>query len=343
MQIGVSTAYWPWITPDRQLEIGVLADELGLDSVWCSESWGQDVVSMLGLLAGRTEHVRLGTAIMQMPARKATAAAMAACSVDVLSGGRMMLGLGPSGPQVSEGWYGEPFAKPLARTRQYVETIRAALSGEKLPVQLPEGEEGTGLGKSLRMLARPVQQPIPIYLGATAPKSIEQCGAIADGWIGAFVNPSRADVTVQPLLDAISGAGRDRAAFDVTSLTPTCVAATEEEALNAVRPWIAFYLGAMGAKGKNFYVELAERYGWGAEAEHVQDLFLAGDKHGSEQALPDDLLRAVTVATTPDGLSARLEEFAAVGIDTLICIPCGDELETVRALATAKRESIATV
>lgn len=341
MQIGVSTAYWPWIAPERQLEIGVLADEVGLDSVWCSEAWGQDCVSMLGLLAGRTEHVRLGTAIMQMPARKATAAAMAACSVDVLSGGRMMLGLGPSGPQVSEGWYGEPFAKPLKRTREYVETIRAALSGEKLPVQLPEGEEGTGLGKSLRMLARPVQERIPIYLGATAPKSIEQCGRIADGWIGAFVNPDRPDVTVDPLLSAIDEAGRDRAAFDVTSLTPTAVAATEEEALNAVRPWISFYLGAMGAKGKNFYVELADRYGWGAEAEKVQDLFLGGDQRGAAEALPEDMLRAVTVATTPEGLPARLAEFGAVGIDTLICIPCGDELGTVRALGTARAAAAA--
>lgn len=337
MRIGVSTAYWPWIAPARQLEIGVLADELGLDSVWCSEAWGQDVVSMLGLLAGRTEHVRLGTAIMQMPARKPTAAAMAAVSVDVLSNGRMMLGLGPSGPQVSEGWYGEPFAKPLARTRAYVETIRHALSGEKLPVQLPDGVEGTGLGKELRLLARPVQERIPIYLGATAPKSLEQCGAIADGWIGAFVVPEKPEPTIDLVVGAVKAAGRERSSFDLTSLTPTCVAATEAEALDAVRPWISFYLGAMGAKGKNFYVELAGRYGWQAEAEHVQDLYLGGDMKGAAAALPDDFLRSCTVATDRAGLPARLEAFAAAGVDTLIAIPCGDELATVRALAEERR------
>lgn len=337
MRIGVSTAYWPWITPDRQLEIGILADELGLDSVWCSEAWGQDAVSMLGLLAGRTEHVRLGTAIMQMPARKATAAAMAAASVDVLSGGRMMLGLGPSGPQVSEGWYGEPFAKPLARTREYVETIRQALAGEKLPVQLPEGVEGTGLGKSLRMLARPVQPRIPIYLGATAPKSLAQCGEIADGWIGAFVHPGKPEATIDLVVDAVAAAGRERSSFDVTSLTPTCVAATEQEALDAVRPWVSFYLGAMGAKGKNFYVELAGRYGWAEEAERVQDLYLEGDQLGAAKALSDDLLRACTVATDAAGLPARLAAFADAGVDTLIAIPCGDHLATVRALAETRR------
>lgn len=340
MRIGVSTAYWPWIAPERQLEIGVLADELGLDSVWCSESWGQDVVSMLGLLAGRTEHVRLGTAIMQMPARKPTAAAMAAASVDILSGGRMVLGLGPSGPQVSEGWYGEPFGKPLARTRAYVETIRDALAGERLPVQLPEGVEGTGLGKSLRLLARPVQPRIPIYLGATAPKSLQQCGEIADGWIGIFVHPGQPGTTIDLVVDSVAAAGRARSSFDITALTPTCVAKTEAVALDAVRPWVSFYLGGMGAKGKNFYVQLAGRYGWGAEAERVQDLYLAGDQAGAVKALPDDMVRACTVATTPDGLEARLAEYANAGVDTMISIPCGDELETVRALAAA-REAVA--
>ncbi|WP_354699447.1 Putative coenzyme F420-dependent oxidoreductase [Paraconexibacter sp. AEG42_29] len=336
MRIGVSTAYWPWITPDRQLEIGVLADELGLDSVWCSEAWGQDAVSMLGLLAGRTEHVRLGTAIMQIPARKATATAMAAASVDVLSGGRMMLGLGPSGPQVSEGWYGEPFARPLARTRAYVETVRTALAGETLPVQLPEGESGTGLAKELRLLARPVQPRIPIYLGATSPKGIEQCGQIADGWIGTVVDPLQPAQTIDLVVDAVAAAGRERTAFDVACLTPTAVAPTEAQALDLVRPWVAFYLGAMGAKDKNFYVDLAGRYGYAEAAGRVQDLYLAGDRAGAAAALPDDLLRSVTIACDPAGLPSRLAAFADAGVDTLIAVPGGGDLDTVRALAAAR-------
>jgi len=333
MNIGISTVYWPWFTAEQQLEMAVLADELGLHSVWVSEAWGQDAVSMLGLLAGRTEHVRLGTAIMQIPARKATAAAMAAASIDVLSGGRMMLGLGPSGPQVSEGWYGEPFAKPLARTRAYVETIRAALAGERLPVQLPEGVEGTGLGKELRLLARPQQERLPIYLGATAPKGLAQCGEIADGWIGVFVDPSAPEATITPLLAAVDEAGRAREDFELCALTPTVIAATEEEALDGVRPWIAFYLGAMGAKGKNFYVDLAGRYGFADEAVAVQDRYLEGDQAGAAALVPEELLRRVTIATTPDGLRARLDEYADSGIDTMISIPGGDRLGTVRALA----------
>ncbi|WP_372791060.1 LLM class flavin-dependent oxidoreductase [Paraconexibacter sp.] len=337
MRIGISTAYWPWFTPEQQLQIAVLADELGLDSVWVSEAWGQDAVSMLGLLAGRTEHVKLGTAIMQIPARKATAAAMAAASVDVLSGGRMILGLGPSGPQVSEGWYGEPFAKPLARTRAYVDTIRRALAGEKLPVQLPEGVEGSGLGKELRLLGRPVQQHIPIFLGATAPKGLEQCGTIADGWIGVFMDPSRPEVAITPVTDAVAAAGRAREDFTVSLLTPTSVAATVEEAVENVKPWVTFYLGAMGAKDKNFYVELADRYGYGDAAREVQERYLAGDRVGAAAALPEDLVRSVTVATDEAGLPGRLAELAGAGVDLVIAIPCGDPLATVRALAAANR------
>ncbi len=336
MRIGISTAYWPWFTPDQQLEMAVLADEFGLDSVWCSEAWGQDVVSMLGLLAGRTDHVKLGTAIMQIPARKPTAAAMAAASLDVLSNGRVILGLGPSGPQVSEGWYGEPFAKPLARTRAYVETLRAALAGDKLPVQLPDGVEGSGLGKELRMLARPVQQRIPIYLGATAPKGLEQCGTIADGWIGVFMDPSRPEIGVEPVTAAAAAAGRAREDFTVSLLTPTSVAASPEQALENVKPWLTFYLGAMGAKDKNFYVDLADRYGFGDEAREVQDRYLAGDRQGAAEALPDDLVRSVTVATDEAGLPARLAELRAGGVDLLIAIPCGEQpLDTVRALGAA--------
>src|SRR3954447_14536387 len=180
MRAGIFLAYWPWFSPAEQVELAVLADGLGLDSVWVAEAWGQDAVSMLGLLAGRTQRIGLGSGLFQIPARQPTATAMAAATLDVISGGRFRLGLGVSGPQVSEGWYGVPFQRPLRRTREYVEIVRAALArdgalefaGEEWTLPLAEG--GAGLGKPLKLLARPVQDRIPVYLGAVGPKAIEQ-------------------------------------------------------------------------------------------------------------------------------------------------------------------------
>src|SRR5215212_3705947 len=169
MRIGLFLAYWPWFSAREQLELSVLADELGLDSVWISEAWGQDAVSVLGLLAGRTERVGLGSAVMQIPARKPTATAMAAATLDVLSEGRFCLGLGLSGPQVSEGWYGEPFVHNLRRVREYVDVVRRVLAREAVQLPLPDGEEGMGLGKPLKLLTKPVQERIPVYLGAVGP------------------------------------------------------------------------------------------------------------------------------------------------------------------------------
>src|SRR3712207_7633225 len=164
MRAGLFLAYWPWFSPQEQVELAALADELGLDSVWISEAWGQDAVSVLGLLAGRTERIALGSGLFQIPARKPTAAAMAAATLDVLSGGRFRLGLGVSGPQVSEGWYGEPFVRNLGRAREYVDVVRRALAREPVQLPMPDGETGMGLGKPLKLLAKPVQERIPIYL-----------------------------------------------------------------------------------------------------------------------------------------------------------------------------------
>src|SRR4051812_34987405 len=182
MRIGLFLAYWPWFSFEEQVKLSRLGDEVGLDSVWISEAWGHDAVSVLGYLAARTERIALGSGLMQIPARQPAATAMAAASLDVLSGGRFRLGLGVSGPQVSEGWYGTPFARPLRRTREYVEIIRMALAREPLRY---EGAEwtlplagGTGLGKPLKLLARPVQERLPIYLGAIGPKAVEQVGEI---------------------------------------------------------------------------------------------------------------------------------------------------------------------
>src|SRR4051812_9545291 len=182
MRAGVFLAYWPWFTPAEQVELAMLADRLGLDSAWVAEAWGQDAVSVLGLLSGKTDRIALGSGLMQIPARQPTATAMAAASLDVLSGGRFRLGLGLSGPQVSEGWYGTPFKRPLGRTREYVEIVRTVLArrtvtydGAEWTLPLPADAPGaTGLGRPLKLLAKPVQERIPIYLGAIGPKAVEQ-------------------------------------------------------------------------------------------------------------------------------------------------------------------------
>ena len=335
MRIGLSLLYWPWLSLAEQVELAQLADELGLDSVWVSETWGQEAVATLAHLAARTQRIALGAGIMQIPARKPTTAAMAGATLDVLSGGRVRLGFGPSGPQVSEGWYGEPFAAPLRRTRAYVEVVRAALAGERVPVQLPAGVAGTGLGKELRLLAEPVQQRIPIYLGATAPKSLRQCGEIADGWIGFLLDPDQPGVLLDPLREGIDASGRAPGEFDVAAVVPVAVAGDVERARDLVRPYLAFYLGAMGAKEQNFYVELAERYGHGAAAREVQELWLSGERERAHAAVSDAFVDAMAIAVAPDGLAPRLARYREAGVTTLIALPAGDRAAVVRALAAA--------
>ncbi len=319
MRAGIFIAYWPWFTPEEQLELTILADELGLDSVWVAEAWGQDAVSLSGYLAARTEQIAIGTALMQIPARPPTATAMAAATIDVLSGGRFRLGLGVSGPQVSEGWYGVPFAKPVTRTREYVEIVRMALAGEKVvykgkafELPLPDG-----LGKPLRLLATPVQRPIPVYLGAVGPKAVEQVGEIADGWLPFMVDPESADALFGPLKVGLEKAGRTLADIDVAAAVPVGLSDDLDAARGAVKPLLAFYMGAMGAKEKNFYVELAERAGFGDEARRVQALWLAREHAAALDAVTDALVDRLAVACTPSQLEGRLAAYADVGVDTL--------------------------
>jgi F420-dependent oxidoreductase-like protein len=335
MRAGLFLAYWPWFSPDEQVSLSVLADDLGLDSVWISEAWGQDAVSVLGALTARTSSIALGSGVMQIPARKPTATAMAAASLDVLSGGRFRLGLGLSGPQVSEGWYGEPFVRNLGRVRDYVDVVRRVLAREAVQLPLPEGQDGMGLGKPLKLLAKPVQERIPIYLGAVGPKAIEQTGAIADGWLPAFLDPAQPEILLDPLRAGLEKAGRSLSEIDIAAAVPMAIDDDIAAARDAVRPWTAFYLGAMGAKEKNFYVDLADRYGHGDAAREVQERFLAGDRAGAGAAVTDELLDRVALACTPAQLDDRLAAFEAVGVTTLLAVPCGDREGVVRALAAA--------
>jgi F420-dependent oxidoreductase-like protein len=344
VRIGLFVAYWPWFSAEEQIELARLADQGGLDSVWVAEAWGQDAVSVLGLLTGKTERVALGSGLMQIPARQPAATAMAAASLDVLSGGRFRLGLGVSGPQVSEGWYGVPFRRPLRRTREYVEIVRKVLAREA-PLE-HAGEEWTlplpdGLGKPLKLLARPVQERIPIYLGAIGPKAVEQVGEIADGWLPFLLNPSEPDVLLDPLRAGAERAGRSLDDIDIAPVVPVSIHEDVEEARNLSRPWLAFYLGAMGAKDKNFYVELASLYGHGDSARQVQERMLAGDRVGAAAAVTPELIDASSIATTPAGLDDKLAAYEAAGVTTLVAVPGGDRTATVRLLAEAARERVA--
>src|SRR3954451_6491906 len=341
MRAGIFLAYWPWFSPEEQLALAVLADDVGLDSVWIAEAWGQDAVSVLGFLAARTSHVALGSGLLQIPARRPAATAMAAVTLDVLSGGRLRLGLGVSGPQVTEGWYGVPFARPVSRTREYVEVVRAALArrgplehhGREFQIPL---EGGTGLGKPLKLLAKPVQDRIPIYLGAIGPKAVEQVGEIADGWIPFMFDPAQADEQLAPLRRGLEKAGRSIDDIDIAVSVACGIHQDLQQARDAVKPIIAFYLGAMGAKDANFYVDHAERVGFGDAAREVQARWLDKDRLGALQALPAELVDAMALATTPDGLPERIAAYEAAGVDTLVAVPCGPDREAgVRALAGA--------
>jgi F420-dependent oxidoreductase-like protein len=340
MRWGVSLMYWPWFTWEEQVAMARRADALGADSVWVAEGYGQEAVALLGALSTVTERVRLGAGILQIPARAPAATATAAATLDRISGGRLLLGLGLSGPQVSEGWYGVPFTAPLRRTREYVEIVRAALSGERLTYTGREwtipASDGLGLGKPLKMLGPgAVQERVPIYLGVGGARTVEQCGEIADGWLPFLFSPEHAEEITAPLLAGLAKAGRTRADLTIAPLVPAAVHAHLDAARDAVRPVVAFYLGGMGAKGKNFYVDLAVRYGHGESALACQDRFLAGDRAGAAAALTPELIDAVALAATPATLEKRLAAFAEAGVDSLVVTPFGDHGALLDAMAGA--------
>jgi F420-dependent oxidoreductase-like protein len=330
VRIGLYVAYWPWFSPHEQIELARQADRAGLDSVWVAEAWGQDVVSVLGHLSAVTERIDLGSGLMQIPARTPAMTAMTAATLDTLSGGRFRLGLGVSGPQVSEGWHGVPFARPLARTREYVEVVRKALAREggleyegaefRLPV------DPDGLGKPLRLLVKPVRERIPVYLGAIGPRAVEQTARIADGWLPFMFTPERAEELLEPF------AGTD---LDIAPVVMICVDSDLDRARDLARPWLALYLGGMGAKGKNFYVETAERFGQGEAAREVQRLFMAGDRAGAGAALTPELIDGSAICCRPAELDERLAAYERAGATTLLAMPFGDRPAIVDALASA--------
>ncbi|HEX6619258.1 MAG TPA: LLM class F420-dependent oxidoreductase [Solirubrobacteraceae bacterium] len=331
LKLGLNTGFWASGAPSpAALEAVKEAERLGFDSIWTSEAYGCDVLTPLAWWGSQTETVRLGTAIMQMSARRPTAAAMAAMTMDHLSGGRFILGLGVSGPQVVEGWYGEPFAKPLARTREYVSIVRNAIARQE-PVTsdgahypLPaNGREGiTGLGKPLKSTLHPLRERIPLCLGAEGPKNIALTAEIADGWLALFYSPHHDAELYRPSLEE-GFARRDgpHDDFEIHASIPFVVHDDVERAADLIRPRLALYFGGMGARSMNFHREVPVRMGYEAEARKIQELYMDGKKDEAAAAVPTRLVEQLALIGPADKIRHDLEAWRESGVTSLLIEP----------------------
>jgi F420-dependent oxidoreductase-like protein len=302
MKLGITAGYWSAGPPAGVTESVAEAERLGFDSLWTAEAYGSDALTPLAWWGSRTSRMRLGTSIMQLSARTPTAAAMAAITMDHLSGGRFILGLGASGPQVVEGWYGQPYPQPLARTREYVDIVRKVLARDE-PVtfdgahyQLPYAG-GAGLGKALRSTVHPVRADLPIFLAAEGPKNVAMAAEIADGWLPLWFSPRSDAFYRERLAEGFARAGARRTAedFEIASLVPVIIADDVEGCADLLRPMLALYIGGMGAKGANFHFDVFARMGWEAECHRIQDLYLDGRKDEAIAAVPTGLVEDVAL------------------------------------------------
>lgn len=328
MRLGLSCGFFGQGRDEENLALVRRADQLGVDIVWASEAYGPDVVSVLGWMGAQTERIGLGAGVMQIPARSPAATAMAAASLDSLSGGRFRLGLGVSGPQVSEGWHGVGFAKPLGRTKEYVDIVRMALAhrpvsyhGEHFTLPLPDGA-----GKPLR-LAHAHRRQIPLYLAAVGPKNMELAGEIADGWLGVFVAP---DFFVEQREQLEAGfAKRDQppVTFDTCATVALATGDDLEACARTVSPYPALYVGGMGSRQQNFYHHLAVRMGYQAEADRVQDLYLEKKWGEAAAALPPQFIDDTSLLGDVDRITARMQKYADAGITTITVAPWGKDLD----------------
>jgi F420-dependent oxidoreductase-like protein len=324
MKLGVSVGYWGLgLTAADQLGIAQTAESLGYDSIWTAEAYGSDAATVLAWLAAGTTRIKLGSGIFQIPARSAAMTAMTAATIDNLSGGRMLLGLGTSGPQVSEGFHGVRFGKQLQRTREYVAVVRLALAhqkidfhGETIELPLPDGP-----GKALKLTIRPVQERIPILLAVLGPKNVALAGEIADGWLPLFFSPEHTKALRAPLEEGGSRAARSLDDFRICPSVNVMISDDVESARNAMRPVLALYVGGMGSRDQNFYNRLVSTYGFEAAAQEVQELYLAGKKTEAMFALPDELIDLVSIVGPRDKAKEKIRAFRDAGVDTLIVWP----------------------
>ena len=337
LKLGLNTGYWAGGPPPGMAETIAEAERMGFDSVWTAEAYGSDCLTPLAWWGARTERIRLGTAIVQMSARQPAATAMAAMTMDHLSGGRFVLGLGVSGPQVVEGWYGMPFAKPLARTREYIGILRdiwarngpVTRDGAHYPLPLPGG---TGLAKPLKSSIHPLREDIPIYLGAEGPKNIALAAELCDGWLAMLFSPAHQDLFRDALAEGFARAGARRTSddFEVAATVPLVVCDDVEEGVDTLRPFYALYFGGMGAKSVNFHANVPVRMGYEKETREVQELYLAGRKDEAAARIPSELIQKLSLVGPKDRIRHDLEAWRETIVTTILV---SGDASTLRAAA----------
>ncbi len=341
LELGLALGYWFAGPPSGVAEQVATAEALGFDSLWTAEAYGSDCFAPLAWYGSQTTRLRLGTAVCQLSARTPTATAMTALTLDHLTEGRMMLGLGASGPQVVEGWYGQPYPRPLARTREYVEVVRRVLAREE-PVDfqgehysLPNRGPGTtGLGKPLRPITHPRRADLPILLGAEGPKNVAMTAEIADGWLPIFLSPKMDGFYRECLAEGFArpGARRTLADFEVPNLTHVVLDDDVEKAADTVRMFLGFYIGGMGAREVNFHADVFARMGYEGEVAKIQDLFLEGHKADAIAAVPRALVEDVALVGPPDKVRGELEAWRETVMTTMLVSGPPDHLRTVAEL-----------
>lgn len=337
LKLGLNTGYWAGGPPPGVQESIAEAERLGFDSMWTAEAYGSDCLTPLAWWGAATTRIKLGTAIVQMSARQPAATAMAAMTMDHLSGGRFVLGLGVSGPQVVEGWYGMPFAKPLARTREYIGILRdiwarkgpVTADGEHYKLPFPGG---TGLAKPLKSSIHPLREDIPIFLGAEGPKNIALCAELCDGWLAMLFAPEQQDVYKGYLEEGFArpGARRSLADFQVNATVPFIVSQDIEAAADALRPFYALYFGGMGAKGANFHANVAIRMGYEREVDEIAELYLSGKKDQAAAKVPGKLIEQMSLIGPPEKIREDLERWRESIVTTLLV---SGDAATLRAAA----------
>jgi F420-dependent oxidoreductase-like protein len=350
MDLGVNLGYFGMGMDADNVAVAQEADRLGYAVAWVAEAYGSDAPTVLSWVGARTERIDLGAAVMQIPARTPAMTAMTAATLDTLSGGRFRLGLGVSGPQVSEGWHGVPFAAPLGRTREYVDIVRMALRRESVAYQgrhftlpLPDGP-----GKALKLTIRPPRPELPVYLAAVGPKNLELAGEIADGWLAIFFSPEHSGDLVESVAAGARRAGRGTPqnpldGFDICPTVPVCITDDVEAAAAAVSGYAALYIGGMGSREKNFYNRLACRMGFEDAAARVQDLYLARQHRDAAAAVPFEFIDSTSLIGPRERIRERLRRYADAGVGTLSVAPFAatldDRLHVVRTMAELMEET----
>jgi F420-dependent oxidoreductase-like protein len=318
LKLGLQLGYWGALYPASHVDLAVEAEKLGYDSVWTAESWGNDCFTPLAWIGAHTSRIRLGTGVAQLSARTPASCAMATLALDHMSGGRMILGLGVSGPQVVEGWYGQPYSKPVSRTREYVSIIRKILAreapvtndGEHYPLPYT-GPGSWGMGKPLKSITHPLRADVPIFIGAEGPKNVTQTAEIADGWLPLYYSPYRQAVYA----DQIAGA---RPGFEIAAGVVVNIGDDLEEALYPVKAMLGFYIGGMGSRQRNFHKELMARMGFEAEAETIQDLFFEGKRDEAIAAVPDEFADEISLCGPRERVVEKLQDWRNSPVTSLL-------------------------